>query len=166
MKLSRLIILSICLFLIVTFSFGFPFSPSALASSSGSEVLALVNKERIASGNTELVWNDKLAKAAEMKATDMFQNNYWAHFSPSGTSPWEFFAKANYEFTHAGENLARGFPSSADAVTAWMNSASHKANIVSKKYRETGVAVAKGKINGVETEIIVQLFGTSKTAIF
>lgn len=165
MKLSRLIILSICLFVITTFSIGFSFSSTVLASSSSSEILALVNKERIASGNAELVWNEKLARAAEMKAEDMFQNNYWAHYSPSGTSPWDFFTKAKYEYKHAGENLARGFPNSEDAVTAWMNSASHKANIVSKKYKDTGIAIAKGKINGVETEIVVQLFGAAKTGI-
>jgi uncharacterized protein YkwD len=44
-----------------------------------------------------------------MKANDMATLSYFAHTSPSGLTPWHWFAKANYVFSYAGENLAIDF---------------------------------------------------------
>ena len=59
----------------------------------------------------------------------------------------------------AGENLARDFGDTGSVITAWMNSPTHRDNIVNGKYREIGVAVVDGVLNGVETTLVVQMFG-------
>jgi len=41
-----------------------------------------------------------------------------------------------------------------------MNSASHRENILSSKYKEIGIGVIDGNLAGVDTTIIVQFFGT------
>lgn len=124
------------------------------------KVIELTNKERLSAGVTTLKENSELDQAALAKATDMFESNYWAHVSPTGTQPWYFITKAGYKYQHAGENLARDFGNPKDVVTAWMASPTHRQNLLDDRYRDVGVAVMDGYINGVETTLVVQLFGS------
>ena len=128
------------------------------------EVIDITNQYRLERGLTELQTNSLLNEAARQKAAHMFANNYWAHYSPDGTSPWWFFKNNGYSYTYAGENLARDFGDSQEVVKAWMASPTHKDNIVSSKYKEIGVAVVDGILNGEETTLVVQMFGTSGAA--
>lgn len=131
------------------------------ANISVDEVIRLTNVERSNNGLSTLVYNSKLAEAAKLKGQDMLSSDYWAHVSPSGTEPWDFFNQVGYSYRYAGENLARDFSDPSSAVAAWMASPSHKENILSDKYQEIGIAVVEGDMNGEDTTIIVQLFGTS-----
>jgi len=128
-----------------------------------SQVLDLINKERVTQGENTLALNDQLNQAALAKAVDMFNEQYWAHNSPSGKTPWVFVQGTGYRYAIAGENLARDFGDTQNMVNAWMASPSHKANILQEKYRDTGIAVVDGKLNGVETTLVVQLFGNPTT---
>ncbi|MFI5265352.1 MAG: CAP domain-containing protein [Candidatus Levyibacteriota bacterium] len=123
------------------------------------ELLNDTNQARQASGQAVLAMNSALADAARRKAADMFQKDYWAHFAPDGTSPWSFITAAGYNYTYAGENLAKGYTSSQDVVNAWMNSPSHKENLLSSKYKDVGFAVVEGKLQGEDTVLVVQMFG-------
>lgn len=130
---------------------------------SPQEVVSLTNDERAKFNLAPLSMDDRLSDAARRKVADMFTNNYWAHISPNGTKPWSFILAAGYNYLHAGENLARDFSNARTAMDAWMASPTHKDNIVSARYKNIGVAVADGRINGVETTIIVQMFGTPQS---
>lgn len=129
---------------------------------SDKELLNLVNVEREKNGLEDLELNEKLSKAAQEKANNMFQSNYWAHFAPDGTTPWKFIVDQNYEYIYAGENLARGYTTSRDAVDAWMNSPTHKANILSAKYEDMGFGILEGRLQGEDTVLIVQMFGSTR----
>jgi len=129
------------------------------------KVIELTNAERLSVGVTILKENSELDQAALAKATDMFENNYWAHVSPTGTEPWYFVTQSGYEYKHAGENLARDFSNPKDIVTAWMASPTHRQNLLDSRYKDIGVAVVDGYINGVETTIVVQLFGSTQSTI-
>ena len=124
------------------------------------EVIAATNQERIAAGLPPLKVNDTLSDAARRKAANMLEENYWSHNAPSGKSPWHWFEAAGYKYTQAGENLAKDFGSTDRMMNAWMNSPTHKDNIVSSKYEEIGVAVTPGTLLGQETVLVVQLFGS------
>jgi len=126
-----------------------------------SEIVSLTNQERGKSGSGSLSENGLLNQAAANKAAHMFAQNYWAHYAPDGTSPWYFFNQVGYKYVWAGENLAKDFQTSEGVVQGWMNSPSHKSNLLNKSYREIGVAVANGTLEGSETTLVVQLFGTS-----
>jgi len=126
---------------------------------SSSRLLADTNSRRKAAGLNSLTMNASLSKAAKAKANDMFKYNYWAHVSPTGTSPWYFFDKVGYDYIYAGENLAVDFQNSDDVVDAWYNSPAHRDNLLNKHYTEIGFAVVNGKLNGRETTLVVQLFG-------
>ncbi|MGB9706561.1 MAG: CAP domain-containing protein [Microgenomates group bacterium] len=138
-------------------------SPSVLGYASNitpEKVIELTNQKRAEQGLEPLTVNDLLNEVAKRKASDMFAFNYWAHTSPSGRDPWSFFKEVGYKYIYAGENLARDFMDSQGVVEAWMNSPTHKDNIVNPNYKEIGVAVVNGTLNGVETTLVVQVFGT------
>ncbi|OGD78993.1 hypothetical protein A2368_04200 [Candidatus Collierbacteria bacterium RIFOXYB1_FULL_49_13] len=129
-----------------------------------SRVIELTNAERAKLQLAPLSVDDRLSDAARRKAADMITHDYWAHSSPSGVTPWSFVLAAGYQYIHAGENLARDFSSADSAVAAWMNSPSHRDNLLSSRYQNIGVAVVDGKLGGVETTLIVQMFGAPQTA--
>jgi hypothetical protein len=124
------------------------------------ELISLTNKQRQAYGLSDLKEDSRLDQAAYNKAQNMFTENYWAHYSPSGKDPWGFIQGSGYQFSYAGENLARNFYTSSDVVNAWMNSASHKENIINSHYQNIGMAVVRGKLLGQDTVLVVQEFGT------
>lgn len=126
------------------------------------ELLTLTNQKRQESGLSPLRMSSELGVAARNKASDMFSKNYWAHNAPDGTPPWTFIKGAGYEYIYAGENLARGFSSAGDVVTAWMNSQGHKENLLSPNYTEIGFAIQTGTLMGEETALVVQEFGSRK----
>lgn len=123
------------------------------------QLLADTNKQRRAVGEQDLRLNDKLNLAAQEKAQDMFKEQYWAHVSPSGLTPWHWFKEAGYDYAEAGENLAEGFHSSAGVLAAWMNSKDHRQNILDTSYEEVGFAVKTGVLNGRTTTLVVALYG-------
>ena len=125
-----------------------------------SELIDLTNQERIKNGLKPLRENPNLSQAAAFKGKDMFENNYWAHISPSGMTPWNFFLKVDYNYEYAGENLAKDFATSAGVVNGWVTSASHRDNILSPNYQEIGMAVQNGVLLGKETTLVVQFFGS------
>ena len=132
-----------------------------LASSiSVEELIILTNKQRIENGLPELTINPKLNQAATQKAADMIQKNYWSHTSPEGKTPWSFIKKVDYQYLYAGENLARDFFDSQSVVAAWMDSPTHRDNILSSRYQEIGMVVINDVFQGQETALVVQLFGT------
>lgn len=129
------------------------------------KVIQLTNNERLNAGVSIVKENTQLDQAALAKATDMFENNYWAHVSPTGTEPWYFITASGYKYQHAGENLARDFSNPTDVVKAWMASPTHRQNLLDAKYKDIGVAVMDGTINGVETTLVVQMFGSTQTSV-
>lgn len=140
-------------------------NPQVLGTSiniAAQDLLKLTNQQRQSHGVGALVLNDQLTKAAQMKADDMFAENYWAHNSPSGKMPWDFIKASGYDYIYAGENLARGFTNANDVVTAWMNSPSHRENLLSPNYRDVGFAVEEGNLTGEkDTVLIVEELGNT-----
>lgn len=120
----------------------------------------LTNQERTQFNLQPLIYNEHLAKAAEAKARDMFKKDYWAHYGPGGETPWEFMLEQDYKYEYAGENLAKNFMFSDNVVDAWMKSESHRENILRREYQEIGFGIVNGVLNGEETTLVVQMFGT------
>lgn len=154
-----IVFLILASFLIQGIKGAFPSVLGIKADISSEELLFLTNKERQNVGVGSLILNDKLSEAASKKAQDMFNNNYWAHNSPTGKTPWVFIKSSGYKYVYAGENLARGFATADAAIKAWMASPNHRSNMLSENYQDVGFAVAVGKINGEETVLIVEELG-------
>jgi hypothetical protein len=130
-----------------------------------NKLYELTNSERQKDNLATLSYNDKLAVAAGLKAQDMFSNNYWAHYGPNGSTPWDFILKSGYQYEFAGENLAKNFLFSQGVMDGWMNSPTHRENILRKDYTEVGFAVVNGTLNNEPTTLVVQMFGKPINAV-
>jgi len=130
-------------------------------------LLVSTNEQRINSNLSSLQLNAKLTAAAQVKANDMSQRNYWSHVTPDGIQPWAFINNSGYLYQKVGENLAYGFLSSTDTVKGWMNSAEHRANVLDSSYKDVGFGFANSsnfQNSGAET-IVVAMYGNPKPNI-
>lgn len=127
-----------------------------------SLIVDLTNEERVHDDMGRLTRSEVLDRAATQKAEDMARYEYFAHYSPTGVSPWHWFDEVGYDYLHAGENLAIHFTDSDAVVDAWMSSPTHRENILNENYHEIGVGTARGTYNGHTTIYVVQLFGTQR----
>jgi len=128
-------------------------------------VLELTNQSRKNLNLGELSLNTVLSEAAQAKAEDMLSSQYFAHTSPSGVTPWEWFKKFSYNYEYAGENLAVHYTTAESVSDGWMASPTHRANIVHPKYTELGVGVVNGIFEGVNSTVVVQFFGSPLSAV-
>ncbi|MDD5342007.1 MAG: CAP domain-containing protein [Patescibacteria group bacterium] len=135
-------------------------SQGQFASFTAGQIVDLTNVERQKNGLSNLSQDSKLAQAAQKKAQDMLANGYFDHTSPDGKKPWDWISAVGYNYIYAGENLAKDFTNASSTVTALMNSASHRKNILNDKYQNIGVAVVDGTMNGKQTVVMVQFFGS------
>ncbi len=126
-------------------------------------IVTLTNQDRQKNNLSLLATNVTLAAAAKLKADDMASKGYFAHTSPEGHTPWYWFSKAGYQFIYAGENLAVNYMESDAVQNAWLNSPTHRANIMNSNFTEMGVATASGIYNGQKTTFVVELFGMPAT---
>lgn len=136
-----------------------PDSPS-FAAIFTSVLVSETNDARKTLGGTELVENELLKQAAQLKANDMAAQGYFSHNSPDGKTPWYWLNQVGYTYKYAGENLAVNFVDSKDVTEAWMSSPGHRSNILNEKLKEVGIATAEGVYKGQPTIFVVQFFGT------
>lgn len=162
--------LSVFIGFIMVVQLGFNFVAQAAPGVLGVEstitpeqVILLTNQERAKNHLAPLSSDPLLVEAAAQKAADMLTLDYWAHDSPLGRKPWWFIKNSGYDYAYAGENLARDFTNSGSVVVAWMNSPSHRDNLLNSRYQDIGVAVVEGVFQGRETTLVVQMFGRKAT---
>ena len=146
---------------VVVFAFKQNPSQTAFAGNyNSSDVIDAVNQERVKNNLPALKVNSKLMEASRNKADDMNANGYFAHISPIDGKKWSSFIRnSGYDYIEAGENLANGFDNSPDLVAAWMNSPTHRDNILNPNVDETGLAVKSGYLDGYPTIFVAQSFG-------
>ena len=118
------------------------------------EVFDLINNQRTQNGLSALKLDTETLRVARIKAQDMVENNYFSHNSPTYGSPFQMLNSFKISYKTAGENIA-GNSSNSSAVTAWMNSSGHRANILNSSFNYTGIGVVKSSKYG---KVYVQMF--------
>lgn len=127
-----------------------------------NSIYTLQNQERAKNSLNDLIVNPLLVESATQKAQAMLLSDCWSHYCPDGKSPWDFFDNAGYDYIYAGENLGEGFSENESLMSAWMNSPTHRENILNSKFTEVGIGFAKGEYQGINNNTIVVVhFGTS-----
>ena len=118
----------------------------------------LTNRERTRANLTPLRRSAELSRAAELQAEQMAAAEKMAHEIPGARYPTlaSRLKLVGYASRSSGENLAEGYASVAGLMASWMTSPVHRANILSAKYTETGVGMARSKSGRVYS---VQVFG-------
>lgn len=123
-------------------------------NSDEKEVFDLINKQRTNNGLPALQNDSEVQRIARIKAQDMVDNNYFSHNSPTYGSPFDMMKSFKVSYKTAGENIAAN-SSNSSAVTAWMNSSGHKANILNSSFNYTGIGVVSSPRYG---KMYVQMF--------
>ena len=127
---------------------------SSVLTEDESYLLELINAERRKHNLTDLKIDNELQNVARLKATDLVNNNYFSHTSKTYGTPFEMLKQYNISYKTASENIA-GNPDLDSALSSWLDSESHKNNILSNDYNYTGNAVIDSIAYGI---IIVQFF--------
>jgi len=111
-----------------------------------TEVVRLVNVERAKIGLPALTETSQLDQLAIMRAQDMASNRNLPddHNTPTLGYPIDTLNNNGVAWTYIGENIAWGQNTPAEVVAAWMNSPSHRANILNVKFTEIGIGYIKG----------------------
>lgn len=120
-------------------------------------LLQATNSQRASNGKGALSVNGQLNSAAQAKAQDMVNRNYWSHNTPDGQTPWTFINATGYKYQKAGENLAYGFGTSTETVSGWMNSPSHRDNMLDSSFTNVGFGIANSpdyQSTGPETVVV------------
>lgn len=152
-------VLVVSVFLVSSVS-RFLISSDQYASVVAAVLVDLANGDRAQNSLHTLTMNPVLVAAAQAKANDMAAKSYFAHVSPEGRDSWYWFKEARYAFSYAGENLAVDFSDSGDVERAWMDSPTHRENLLGPHFTEIGIATAEGMFQGHMTTFVVQMFGT------
>jgi uncharacterized protein YkwD len=144
-----------------------PTSASALATATApydaETVLTAINEARLEADLTPLASSSALELAATSKAQDMVNRSYFGHIGPNSQPFWDFIADVDYKYLRAGENLAVFYSDVESLTEAWLNSPSHRANILNSFYTETGIGIVEGEYQGHSGWYVVQLFALPYT---
>ena len=146
-----------------------PASP-AIVNDYETEVVARINAIRTARRLRPLRISRGLSAAAAFHSNQMGLRGFFEHESANGTSFWRrierFYPALPRRSWSVGENIVFGTPdiSAAGAVREWMNSPPHRANVLSREWREVGIgaahfAAAPGEFRGSPTTIVTADFG-------
>ena len=130
-------------------------------SISEQNIIALTNDSRAAFNEQALTQNTALDTAAELKAEDMLDNQYFSHVSPDGLSASDFITNAGYNYIIAGENIAINYYSDTGAAEGWVNNPEHTSTTLDGDYENIGVGIVEGDYRGIPAVIVVEMFGTS-----
>ncbi len=121
-----------------------------------TQIITLVNAERLQAGLKPLIYSTQLEQSAQKYADDMATNGFFGHVSPSGQTLKDRVAATGY-YTQSysadcqcikgfslGENLGRGQKTADEVMADWMKSQTHRAAILSPDYSDMGVGVSSG----------------------
>lgn len=131
------------------------------ASIDSRDLMDKINSERTQRYISALTFNSKLESAATAKSNDMLRRSYFAHVNPDGQYVWPLIESAGYyPYITLGENLAMDFFSNDAVISAWMNSPTHRANLLNEKFEDQGLASIFGTYEpGHDSYLITSLFG-------
>jgi hypothetical protein len=126
-----------------------------------SDIIELSNEARKNQSLEPLQINTALMNAAQMKAEDMAEQHYFAHTAPDGSVAWDYFKEASYKYSLAGENLAITNEDAQAVIDGWLNSQTHRDNLLNSKYADFGIGLASfGEYQGHQnTYVIVAFYG-------
>ena len=124
-----------------------PAPPARSLATIVDTVFLLTNRERTRASLTPLRRNTELTRAAQIHAEQMAAAGKLAHDLPGARFPSlaSRLKVVGYAYRNVGENVAEGYTSGAALMAGWMTSAPHRANVLSARYTETGVGMARSR---------------------
>lgn len=115
----------------------------ATAEDAPHSVLGLVNQQRRQAGCGPLAADRQLDSLAQQFSDEMAERGFFDHTDPDGRTPWDRARDASISYL-GGENIARGQQSPQAVVSAWMESPSHRANLLDCRFTTLGTGLHQG----------------------
>lgn len=110
------------------------------------EAFAQINRERARFGVGPVEWSDACARVARMHSDNMSAFGFFSHRGRDGKMVDDRADSSGLtKWTAIGENIAynRGFADPISiAVEKWLESPSHRQNLLSPRWRESGIGIA------------------------
>ncbi len=146
-KLVGILVISLFLLLGLNMLFSKQ-TPTNASDLTPGNIIKAINKERSLRNLTILNTDVRLSRAAQIKATDIIKRNYFAHINPDGYYIWPTIVAQGYTpYLQLGENLAVDFYNTESLVAAWVNSPTHRANLLNEGFEDQGMGVDFGDAN-------------------
>lgn len=124
-----------------------------------TDVVKYINIERVKVGSPTLRMSPKLMDAAKKRADIILKYQNFSHQDPfENIELVTVLPKVGYYYRYATENIGMGGISAEDFVGGFMNSISHRENLLNTYLSDTGVAVVTGPYKQYFVNIAVQLF--------
>jgi len=114
-------------------------SPASALGSFATGVVNETNTYRTQQGCPPVTVNAQLTDAAQSHSEDMALSDFFAHTGSDGSTPWQRIERTGYRYSLAAENIAAGYTTPEAVVQGWLNSVSHRDNILDCNLREIGV---------------------------
>lgn len=108
-----------------------------------STFVTQMNAHRESVGCEALAWHSATADVADDHSEDMQNRGFFSHTNPDGDTPWDRLAEGGVTWDGpAGENIAQTSGGAESALSLWLNSSGHRANIENCAYSHHGVGLA------------------------
>jgi len=106
------------------------------------DLIALVNSERVAHGVAELAVDWEVSRLARYRVEEMVRLEFFGHESRLYGEPDEMLVQFGVPFVTAGVNIATGQETAEEVVSAWLNSAAHRENLLNEEFTAVGVGLS------------------------
>ena len=115
---------------------------AVITGTASAEAAQLANDERVAAGLAPLAISGQLEAAASAHSADQATHATMSHTGSDGSRAGDRITRAGFSWSTYGENVAYGYGSPSAVVAGWMNSDSHRDNILDPAFTSIGVAYA------------------------
>ncbi|MBI4768661.1 MAG: CAP domain-containing protein [Deltaproteobacteria bacterium] len=110
-----------------------------------------MNARRQSIGCPKLEWDERIAAVAQNHSRDMVSRNFNSHTNPDGKDPFDRLKEAGIDFSAAAEDITSGPKTGKEAYLIWLNSPSHRENMLNCLYLRHGV----GRVRGRWTHVLI-----------
>ena len=116
-----------------------------------NQLLFLINSERRKVGAPALRINSNLTQAALGQSQDMATHNFFSHTGSNGSQLSVRVSATGYNWSTVAENIAAGQSTPSQVFQSWLNSPSHKQNMLNPTYRDVGFGYASNTLSTYKT---------------
>lgn len=123
------------------FGEGITANPPSSCNTLEIEVFNLINDIRVQNGVKKLKWDPTAYTAAKTRVREIV--TCWGHYRADGTRCYSVYGEGEdpfHIFSHIGENIASGQHTAKEVVDSWMNSSSHRKNILNPDFENIAIA--------------------------
>lgn len=112
------------------------------------EVTALTNNYRAQNGLAPVTLDSTLTNVATIRSEEGVQQGYISHTRSDGSNVTAIANNWGVNWRIMGENLGRYQTTPSQLVNMWIDSASHRANLVNPSFERVGVGIARAADGG------------------